>query len=458
MFLAYAAGYAEADENEILLIDSPAMELDLPQTLEKALKFQPELAILGVSTPSINNDLMVSKAIKEKTGCKIALMGTHATALPKEVMDSESAVDFIIRGEAEYTVRELIRNLRGDDPANIKDVKGLTWRDNQEIILNPERPKIHELDDIPWVSKTYHKHLYSCYKHYFYGANLNPLVVILSGRGCPFKCIFCALPQTITGHTYRTRSVADVVDEMEWIYDNYEEVGEIFFEDDTFTAKPKRTMELCDEIIRRQRKMVWSANARADVKIGLLKKMKEAGCRELCVGFESASPDVLKNVRKGVTGENAMQFMRDCNSAGIIVHGCFMVGNPGDTQNTLQKTLDLAKKLNPNTAQFYPIMAYPGTKAFENARKNGELASLNYDHWLDKDGYHNTTVICKDLSSKDLVDFCDRARREFYLRPHYLIKAVMMAITNPKERYRIFRGGWTLLKHLFRQHGDVKTN
>jgi anaerobic magnesium-protoporphyrin IX monomethyl ester cyclase len=130
-----------------------------------------------------------------------------------------------------------------------------------------------------------------------------------------------------------------------------------------------------------------------------------------------------------------------------------MVGNLGDTKETLNGTLEMAKKLNPNTAQFYPIMAYPGTTAYDEARTRGELASEDYDKWLDKDGQHNTTVIRKGLTSQDLVDFCDRARREFYLRPAYIYKQAIMALTNSRERYRVMRGAGTLVKHLFKKHG-----
>ncbi len=453
MFMAYAAGCVEEDGNEIQVIDSPAMDLDLEATLERIREFGPALAVLNTSTPSINNDMRVGRALKEKLGCKIAMMGTHATAEPIEILEREGAIDFVISGEADYTARELVRHLRGDGVDHARKLLGVSWRNGEEPVRNPERPKIENLDALPWVSKVYRKHLFSCYKRYFYGANINPLIVILSGRGCPFRCTYCVVPQTLTGHTYRKRSIKDVVDEMAYIKENFPDLGEIFFEDDTFTAHPTRTAELCQEVIDRGLKVTWSANARADVKYEVLDKMKRAGCRELCVGFESSSMDVLKNVKKGLAGGMSEKFMDAANKAGILIHGCFMVGNLGDTKETLQGTLEFAKKLNPNTAQFYPIMAYPGTTAYDEARSRGELASEDYDQWLDKDGQHNTTVIRKGLTSQELVDFCDRARREFYLRPAYIYKQAKMALTNSRERYRVLRGAGTLVKHLFRKHG-----
>ena len=176
----------------------------------------------------------------------------------------------------------------------------------------------------------------------------------------------------------------------------------------------------------------------------------------MCVGFESASPEVLQNIHKGVKNtDKAIEFMRNARKAGFLVHGCFMVGNPGDTAETLRMTLDYAKKLNPNTAQFYPIMAYPGTEAYKEALESGALESRDYSQWLDKDGFHRTTIHRGNLSSQDLVDFCDKARREFYLRPSYIFRQGIMAIRNPKERYRVFRGFHTLVKHLFRKHGEL---
>ena len=232
MFLAYAAGAAEADGNEILLLDAPAMDLNKEQTLKKIEEFEPTLVVCETSTPSIINDLEFVKSIKSKgvdlsrQTPLIALMGTHASAEPIETMKMESSLDFCIIGEADYTIKNLIKNL--NTPNN---VAGVAWRkENGEIDFNPEGPKIQNLTELPWVSKVYKKHLYSCYKKYFYGANLNPLVVILAGRGCPYRCTYCVLPQTMNGHVYRKRNFVDVVDELEYIKENFSDLGEVFFE------------------------------------------------------------------------------------------------------------------------------------------------------------------------------------------------------------------------------------
>ncbi len=455
MFLAYAAGYTEKDGNQISVIDSPAMELDLPSTLTKIEVFDPEFIVVNVSTPSILNDLEVVRKLKKKLHVPIAIMGTHATAEPEESLEMEESLDYSIIGEADATVRNLVRYLRGDGVDSLQKLNGIAWRENGQVKKNPEGPKIENLDDIPWVSKIYHEHLHSCYQKYFYGANINPLVVILTGRGCPHRCTYCVVPQTITGHVYRKRSPKDVVDELEYIKEHFQPLGEVFFEDDTFTADPRHVKAICEEIIARKLKITFSANARADVPEDILLLMKQAGLRELCVGFESASPDVLKSVKKGLKEGKAEEFMLSARKVGVLIHGCFMVGNPMDTPTTLEKTLDFAKHLNPNTAQFYPIMAYPGTEAYNEALASGALSSKDYSQWLDKDGHHRTTIHRDGLSSQALVDFCDRARREFYLRPSYIFKQGLMALRDPHERYRVLRGFGTLVKHLFKQHGKI---
>lgn len=457
MFMAYATGNVEKDGNETQLIDAPAMDLDLESTLSVLQDFKPEFVVVNVSTPSILNDLEVVHRLKEVLRVPMAIMGTHASAEPLECLEMEDGLDFVIIGEADATAVSLVRHLRGD-ALDLLNIPGVAWRNQGQAQRNAEGAKVENLDEIPWVSKVYHKHLYSCYTKYFYGANINPLVVILTGRGCPYRCTYCVVPQTITGHVYRKRSAKDVVDELEFIVANFSLLGEVFFEDDTFTADPRHVKEICDEIIRRKLKITFSANARADVPEELLRLMRKAGLRELCVGFESASAEVLKSVKKGLKEGKAEEFMQAAQRTGVLVHGCFMVGNPKDTPQTLEQTLDFAKKLNPNTAQFYPIMAYPGTEAYQEALASGALSSKDYSQWLDKDGHHRTTIQREHLSSQQLVDFCDRARREFYLRPSYIIKQGWMALTDKHERYRVMRGFKTLVKHLFRKHGELENN
>ena len=262
----------------------------------------------------------------------------------------------------------------------------------------------------------------------------------------------------MTGHCYRLRSVEDVVDEMEYIKNTFPKVEEIFIEDDTLTVNRKRCQELSDLIVERKLDIIWSCNSRADVDYETLKKMKEAGCRLLCVGFESGVQEILNNIKKGITLKQIKQFMKDSKKAGILVHGCFILGMPGDTKETVKKTVELAKMLNPDTAQFYPMMVYPGTEAYEWAKKNNYLLTEDYSKWVTKDGQHNTLVNRPNLSGQELVDICDQARREFYLRPKYIIRKGFQALTNSDERKRILKSSKSFIKFLIKGTDKTENN
>ena len=209
----------------------------------------------------------------------------------------------------------------------------------------------------------------------------------------------------MTGHKYRLRSVENLVDELEFIKNELPEVREIFLEDDTLTVNPHRAQAISQEIVDRKLKITWSINSRADADLETMKLMHKAGCRLLCVGFESSSQAVLDKLQKHIRRDQYMKFRKDASRAGLLIHGCFMYGNEGETHETMQSTLEMAKELNCDTAQFYPIMVYPGTRAYENYRNKGFITADKYSQWLTDDGLHNCVVSLPGISSKELVNF-----------------------------------------------------
>jgi len=274
--------------------------------------------------------------------------------------------------------------------------------------------------------------------------------VIVTGRGCPFHCTYCVIPQTMHGHKYRKRSVQNVVQEFRYIIDNFPEVKEIMIEDDTLTADKKRCREFAQALIEaKATKIPWSANSRADVDLETMKLMKKANCRLFCVGFESGDQQILDNIKKSIRLETMIAFRKNAKKAGILVHGCFMVGNKGEAEEPLKKTLRFAKQLDPDTAQFYPIMVYPGTEAYEYFKSKGWITTQNYRRWITEEGLHSSVVSNPDLTYAELVAFCDRARKEFYLRPKYIAAKVMQIVTRPAEAKRIFKAFGTFYKYLF---------
>jgi len=448
MWLAYATGVLEQAGHEVKLADAPARRLTVADVFDLVRNWKPELAVVDVTTPSVYHDVEVAAALKDKVpGLFVVLVGTHVSALPEETLRLNEKIDAATIREYDYTVRDLAAAL--ESATGISSVEGLCYRDPQgKLVRTPQRELIRDLDSLPFVTQVYERHLNI--EDYFYTNARHPVVTIISGRGCPQQCVYCVLPQVMNGRGYRRRSVQNVVDELEYIATNLPQVNDIFFEDDTLTANPKRTREICDEIIRRGLRLTWTCNARADVDLETLGKMKAAGCRLMCVGYESGDQRVLDAMKKNLTVGQIRQFARDAKEAGILVHGCFLVGNPGETRESLTITLKLAQELNPDTVQFYPIMIYPGTEAYTWAQKNGYLTTNDFNEWLTEDGLHNTIVSRPDLSNRELVEFCDYARQQFYLRPRYVLAKGWEIITHPREGKRFFKSFRTFARYLFR--------
>ena len=452
MWLAYATGYLEKAGHELLLIDAPASSMTPEDVIKRAVSFKPALAVLDTSTPSIYNDIEIACALKRAIpSLFVVLVGVHVSALPEATLEIDKEVDAVAFGEYDATLAELADTLSGavkSDEA-LGKVAGIAYRSQTgAIVKNEARPYIEDLDSIPFVSSVYKKFL--DINPYFYGHSRHPLVVMVTGRGCPFQCTYCVVPQTLQGHRYRKRSIASIIEEFRYIRDNFPHIKEIMIEDDTLTADKKRCRELAEGLIAAGlTKVAWAANSRADVDYETMKLLKRAGCRLFCVGFESGDQTILDNIRKSLSIDRVRHFVKDARRAGILIHGCFMVGNRGENRDTLEKTLRYAKELSPDTAQFYPIMVYPGTSDFHYFEEKGWIVTRDFRKWLTEEGLHSSVVSNPELRYETLVAFCDRARKEFYLRPRYLFSKGAQIITRPSEAKRILKAAHTFLRYLF---------
>ena len=448
IWLSYAVGAVEADGHDMTYIDAPADRRTLEDVVAVARRESPRLIVLDTSTPSIENDARVAETLRrECPQAVIGLVGPHVSSTPLETLKNYPWVDFVAIREYDETLREVARAV--EEGKDWDKAAGLAVRRNGLPSLNPPRELIQDLDRLPFVAATYKKHLN--FKNYFYAITQWPVVTIISGRGCPYKCDFCLFPQTLQGHQYRQRSEDNLVDELEFIERSFPGVREVFIEDDTFTLNRKRVTRVCDEIIRRGLRIRWTCNARCDVELETLKHMRAANCRLLCVGIESGNQAILDNVQKGISLDRIERFFKEVKHSGLMVHGCFMAGNRGETRQTMQSTLDLAKRLTPDTAQFFPLMVYPGTKAYEDALRDGHVVAKSYSEWLTPEGLHNTVVDRPDLPHKEIVEFCDRARREFYLRPGYIAYKLRQIVAHPRESRRLFKSLKTFLRYLWRK-------
>ena len=443
---AYATGVLEKEGHNVKLVDAPADGLSREDCYSIAKEFNPGLVVVYTSTPSIYNDVEVAGGIKDLLpGSFTVLTGPHVSALPEESLNIDRRIDAVARGEYDMTITELASRLEKKE--SVKGVRGVTLREGNKIISEPDREFIEDLDSLPFVSEVYKKHL--TIENYFYAHCRFPVISIFTSRGCYGRCNYCVYPEKMFGRRQRQRSPENIVAEFEYIAKDLPQVKEVLIDDDTFSFNQEHTLKFCELMIKRNIKIPWTVECRANLKYETMVMMKRAGCRLIVIGFESADDEVLKKIKKGITFEMMKKFVTDAKRAGIMLHSCFMVGNPGDTKETLKVSLKFAKEINADTCQFFPLMVYPGTEAYNWAKENGYLKTTDYRKWLTDEGLHNCVISTPELTAEELVDFCDYARKKYYLNPRYLTYKLAQALRDPEERSKTFKSARTFIKYLF---------
>lgn len=450
LWLIYAALYTQKQGHDILFLDAPAKPYNEIQALN-IIRHQGtcELYVLNTSTPSIKSDVEFAQSVKTCfPESFILLVGTHPSACPEETLGYSGAVDAVAIGEYDRIVAELADALEQGRP--VGDVRGLCYRDGEQLVFTEPMSPLKELDDIPYAATFIKEHL--DVHDYFFAASTYPSIQIFTGRGCPFRCNFCVYPQTMHGHAFRARSAENVVGEFEYIAQHFPDVKEVVIEDDTFTANKKRVRDICQLLIERgvNRRLKWLCNARVDLDLDTMLLMKKAGCRTIIPGIESGSQQILDNIKKGTRVEQFYEYVANAKRAGLLIHACYMVGNEGETHETMQQTLELALKLNTDTAQFFPLIPYPGTEAYQWAKSHGYI-QLDYDKYCQEDGTHNCVLSLPGLSAQEMVDFCDNARRKYYLRPRYILHRLRMGLTSIDDLKRSLKAFGRLKHYLLKK-------
>lgn len=445
LWLAYATGVLEEAGFNVRLIDAPAHGLNLKEVLSSLNDFSPEMIVLDTSTPSIFSDVKSAEMLKDTfPQSYVVLVGTHVSALPEESLRMSKKIDAVARREYDYILRDLAFALKEKKP--LSSVKGLSFRKGDGYIHNDNMPFIEDLDALPFVSKVYKKHLF--FEDYYFAAANFPMVMTMSGRGCPNRCYFCVYPQTFHSRQYRMRSPENIVDEFEWILKNIPGVKEIGIEDDTFTADNLRTRQISDLIIARKIRCKWYCNVRSDLDYETLRVMKKAGCRLVTTGFESGNQKMLDYMHKNLQLEQIEKFVANAKKAKILVHGCLVFGHPGETKETIQESLEFVKKLNCDSMQFYPLIVYPGTEAYERVTKAGYLKTIDYSQWVSKGGQHTSVINLPGLSAEELVQICNDSLKSYHFRPAYIWMKFKQAILHPSEGRRTAKSAFHYIRSL----------
>ncbi len=436
-------GYAAALVPNSKLIDAPAQELSIQKLLSKINRY--DLVVIYTSTQSLVNDIKVAEAIKKKNQeTKIIFVGPHVSVLPNEVLEASEAIDAVARGEFEETILEITEGKIWSK------IKGLTFkkslpagRQGKKIVHNPQRPILMSVEKIPFLSPIYKRDL--PIRSYHLPFALFPYIAIYSGRGCPNRCIFCLWPQTFTGRIYRKRSVNNVIEEVKWIKKNMPEIKEIFFDDDTFTVNKNWVRDFCEKV--KPLKVIWSINARADLDYELMKQMKDSGCRVLVVGYESGDSNMLKRMKKGVTIPQLRRFTKDANKAKLMIHGTFLLGLPGETLKTIEKTKQFACDLDLDTIQVTIATPLPGTEFYEYCKKNNLMTSSSL---IDRAGYQAPSISYPNLKAEIILKEVEKMHLKFYFRPSYILKTAKRFLTDKNEAKRITISSFEYAKYLLK--------
>ena len=424
-WLAQPAALVEGSK----LIDAPPHGLTFEDIKPDLMSH--ELIVMHTSTPSFKSDVRTAEMIKAiNPTCKIGFIGAKVAVEPDKSLAASTAIDFVARNEFDFTIKDVA------DGLDWADIKGISYRNAEgAIVQNEDREVLTSMDLLPFVTPVYKRDL--DINRYFGGYLKHPYLSFYTGRGCKSRCTFCLWPQTVGGHNYRVRSIEHVIAEVKYAREAFPEVKEIFFDDDTLTDNLPRVEALAKELGKLG--VTWSCNAKANVPRKTLEILKANGLRLLLVGYESGNQKILHNIKKGLLVEVARRFTKDCHELGIVIHGTFILGLPGETRETIQETLNFAKEINPHTIQVSLAAPYPGTFLYKQAKENGWFAD-DVD-LLTEDGTQIAPLNYPHLGHTEIFNAVEDFYKKFYFRPSKIASIVGEMIRSPEMMKRRLREG-----------------
>ncbi|MBI2671173.1 radical SAM protein [Candidatus Woesearchaeota archaeon] len=386
------------------------------------------------------NVCKLAKKVNSKTYTVIG--GPHPTIAASATLQHEKEIDFAVIGEAEITFLQLLEAM--DGKRNLSDVDGIAYKTKTgEVRLTKPREVIEDLDIMPIPDRSLLKmHLYRPSVSYY---KRLPAYIILTTRGCPYRCTFCS---KVFDKKYRQNSVARVIEEMEILIEQFG-AKEIVFRDDTFTMRWPWINEFCNKVIEKglYKKARWSCMTRVNlINLDMLKLMKKAGCWGIHFGVESGNQRLLDLIKKDTTVQQIRDAFKWCKEAGIETRAFMMLGLPTETKEESLQTIQFAKELDPDWAQFTITTPYPGTELYEQANQFGELKSIDWDNYQTWAGFsdHNLVWVPKGRNSQELKELQRKALKEFYFRPKFIFKKLIHI-----DNFAIFKkyvlGAWAIL-------------
>jgi hopanoid biosynthesis associated radical SAM protein HpnJ len=421
VWLTYPAGMLPGSR----LLDAPPHGVTPEQTVEIARDY--EFVVLFTSTVGFANDVILARKMKEaKPDIKIAFVGPPVQIKPDCLMQNPE-IDFIVTGEFDHSVVEFAQG------KPLSQIPGAGYRHNGGMRLNPPRANMQteDLDKLPFATEVYKRDL--TIENYNVPFLLHPYVAFYTSRGCPALCTFCLWPQTLSGHPWRVRSAENVAREVKQALQLFPQAKEFFFDDDTFNYRKDRVLDVCSKL--KPLKFRWSCTARVTSDYETLKGMADAGARLFIVGYESGDPQILRNIKKGATVEMAREFTKNCKKVGIKIHGDFIIGLPGETKETIQRTLDFAKELDVETIQVSIAHAYAGTELYDQLVSSHSMAT---EAVADGGGHQLPHIEYPGLPREEMMAAVNRFYDAYYFRPRVVWRIVRESLWDGNERRRLY--------------------
>lgn len=406
--ISYIAAYLKSKGHDVKIIDAIASNLTRDEAKKALADFAPKVVGVTAMTPTLKGALEALQLAKE-CGAVTVVGGPQLAIYPEETL-SYNFIDYGIIGEGEEAFAELVKALQ--DKTDLSSVKGLIYKKNGKATVNPAAI-VADLDSLPFPARELLPN-----EKYSSIIGLNPVTTMITTRGCPYRCAFCA--KQPSDKSYRARSPKNVVDEMEYVVKNYG-VREIMFYDDTFFTNHKHAIGVCEEILRRNLKVRWETPARLnEVDKESLALAKKAGCLRLRYGVESGDPEILKAMNKGITIPQVESVFKLTHQAGIEAFAYFMVGYLHDTPESMRRTLDAAKRIDADLAMFTITVPQPKTELYDQVRAEGIIKE---DYW--RDFTLGKRVERFPYLVPDAEKWLARCYREFYFRPFFIIKSIL---------------------------------
>jgi len=441
--LALLAAVCREKNYSVAIIDAPAINLNSDQVLDKILELKPKYVGITAVTISLFNAIDIAKLLKEKyPQGKIILGGAHITAAPKETVERFGMFfDIAVLGEGELTIIDLLKTLNHKKP--LSDVKGIAYPDEtgKHLIFTPPREFVEDLDSLPFPAYDLLPDLAKHYSPPVHTVKRFPVALLMTSRGCPGLCTFC--DNKVFGRKLRCNSADYVIKLILHLKKTYG-IKEIQFRDDNFLVFRKRTIELCEKIIKKKIDIVWSCAGRVDmITPEVLRLMKKAGCWQIWYGVESGSDRILTKIKKNTSQEKIARAIIETKKAGISPGGFFMIGMPTETEADIKKTIDTLLKLPLDEFHISHLTPFPGSEIYASASQYGYFDN----DWKKMSGW-KTIFVPKGLSKKKLVYYSDYAFRKFYFRPRIIFNYVkrIKSWRHLQTYFMAFRGFLSFIK------------